>query len=119
MGLAPRPVIPCIEVSAVCCSISLPKRMKPNPLLVPVSSKTTENRNNALVPFCLLHALYKLSASYAILSMKKKCYIIYFKYIYIVLWITYSSFLTLVGAVDSWRCIGERSDTSPLQHALG
>ena len=34
--------MPCMVVSAVCCSVSLPNRMKPKPLLVPVSSKTTE-----------------------------------------------------------------------------
>ncbi len=42
IGFPPSPLIPCMDVRAVCCSISLPKRMKPNPLLVPVSSKTTE-----------------------------------------------------------------------------
>lgn len=44
IGLPPRPAIPCIVVRAVCCSVSFPNRMNPNPLLPPASSSTTKTR---------------------------------------------------------------------------
>ena len=43
-GLPPRPDTPIMLVSAVCCSVSLLNRMKPNPLLNPLSSRTTEKQ---------------------------------------------------------------------------
>ena len=41
MGFPPRPDMPFMLVMAVCCSTSLLNRMKPNPLLNPLSSRTT------------------------------------------------------------------------------
>ena len=39
--------MPCMVESAVVCSVSFPNRMKPKPLLVPISSNTTETNINS------------------------------------------------------------------------